>query len=63
VGSEMTAAVPSVCSSCPHKQDKYQQHDERIVARCRTFRAKYQMVPIYDESGSVIGAAAPEVVP
>jgi hypothetical protein len=63
-GAEMSDQAPEVCQTCSHRWDKYQQHDERIVARAKRWReqlATDSLVPaldvIMDESGCAVGEA------
>lgn len=69
-GQTMASCAPDVCRTCSHKWDRYQQHDERIVAWARKWRERLAQSPpvaepqcsaaatIMDESGCAIGEAA-----
>ena len=39
-GEKMTPDAPEVCRGCNHRWQKYQMHDESIVARVRAYRAE-----------------------
>lgn len=41
-GQCMTEAAPGVCRTCSHRWDKYQSHDNAIVARARKMREAWQ---------------------
>jgi len=39
-GAKMNGQAPPACRRCGHRWDRYQQHDEAIVARARRWRAE-----------------------
>ena len=41
-GHEMNGEAPKFCGECGHRWDKYQQHDNTIVARARRWRDKLE---------------------
>ena len=44
-GHNMTHEAPAVCRACGHRWQKYQSHDDGIVARARRFRERLAKEP------------------